>query len=248
MNVPAPPVPGGKPPAKIDFFWSFSALSSFENCPRKYWATKIAKVVSDLNQYNVAGDADHQSIQFRLQKGLSLPSHLSALEPLMAKVSAAPGEAYIEYKMCLKEDLTPTHFKDWNQGWLRGAGDYIKVNGTLATYLDWKSGKARQGEEVEDQLDLTALMLFQHFPHVQKVNGGLVYYNQGKVTPHVTQRADAPLLWNKFITRANAIRQAKKDDNWPAVPNPLCGWCPYTQCPNNTQAQRLAREAAKGAR
>lgn len=247
--IPPPPPPQVMvpPQPKVKIFWSFSALGMFENCPRKYWAVKIAKKVSDVNKFNVDGDSDHQMIQHYLQKGLALPPHLQSLVPLFDRVRAAPGEAYVEYAMCLKQDLTVTRFKDFNDGWVRGAGDYVKVNGTLATYLDWKSGKPRSGEEVEDQIDLTALLLFQHFPQVQRVNGGLVYYNHGKVVPHVANRCDAPLLWNKFFVRVKAMEQAKLEDNYPATPNGLCGWCPYKECPHNKMDERLAREAAKAA-
>lgn len=237
-----PQTPGPKPPRPI-IAWSYSALTSYENCPRKYWATKIAKVVSDVNQYNMAGDTDHTAIQHHLQKGLSLPPLLAGLQPLMDKIRAAPGEQYVEYPMCLKQDLGVTHFKDWDNAWVRGAGDFIKVNGQHATYLDWKSGKVRT--EVDDQIELTSLLLFAHFPAVQKVSGGLVYYNHGKISPHVVHRGDAPRLWNGFISRVKLMEQSKIEDNWPVQPNPLCGWCPYKACPHNTMDERLAREALK---
>lgn len=223
--------------------WSYSALTSFENCPRKYWATKISKVVSDVNQYNVAGDTDHQAIENYMRMGLQLPENLRGLLPLFDKLKGAPGEQYVEYAMCLKQDLTVTGFKNWDEAWVRGAGDYIKVNGTLATYMDWKSGKPR--DEVEDQIDLTALLLFAHFPAVQQVNGGLLYYNHGKIKPHIVKRTDVPRLWNGFIGRVKLMEDAKREDNWPATPNPLCGWCPYKACPNNTMDERLRREAAR---
>lgn len=234
MNVPARPI----------IAWSYSALSTFENCPRKYWATRVAKVVSDVNQYNTAGDADHQAIENYMRAGFQLPEHLRGLTPLFDKLRSAPGESHVEYKMTLKQDLTKTHGKDWNGAWVRGAGDYIKINGSLATYIDWKSGKPR--DEVEDQINLTSLLIFQHFEQVQKVNGALYYYNHQKMSrPHSVLRTDAPRLWNSFISRVKEMEQAKLHDNWPTQDNPLCGWCPYTQCPFNKQEERLRREAAK---
>ncbi len=239
MSTPGPAVP----PQRPIIAWSYSALTSFENCPRKYWATKIGKVVSDINQYNMAGDGDHTAIQHYLQKGLALPPAIQPLVPIFDKLRAAPGEQYVEYSMCLKQDMTPTKGTNWNEAWVRGAGDYVKVNGSCAVYMDWKSGKPRT--EVEDQISLTALLLFQHFPHVQQVNGALYYYNHNKMAPHIVHRHEAPLLWNGFISRVRDMEKAKLEDNWPATPNPLCGWCPYKACPYNTQDERLRREAAR---
>jgi hypothetical protein len=221
--------------------WSYSALTMFENCPRKFWAVKIEKCVNDANAYNMRGDEDHQALQHALQKGLRLPPHLQTLSPLIDKLRAAPGEQFVEYQMCLKQDLTPTRFKDWDNAWVRGAGDYVKVNGATATYIDWKSGKPRT--EVEDQIELTALLLFQHFPAVTRVNGALYYYNHGKMPPHVVERSDASRLWNGFYARVREMEQAKQSDSWPTNPNPLCAWCPYSACPHNKTEHRLAAEA-----
>jgi hypothetical protein len=223
--------------------WSYSALNTFENCPRKFWATKIAKIVSDVNNANYVGDVEHQAIQHYLQKGLMLPPEVVSFKPLLDKIKAAPGQQYVEYAMCLKQDMTPTRFKDWNEGWVRGATDYLKVNGAKAYYFDWKSGKYRVSE---DQIELMALMIFRHFPEVQQVNAGLVFYKAGRVHPHIVYKTDEPTLWNGFISRVRDLEQAKLTDNWPATPNPLCGWCPYKACPHNTTDERLAREAAKG--
>jgi len=231
-------------PGVPEMYWSYSALTTFENCPRKYWATRVSKVVSDIAQPNIKGDEEHQAIEHFFKKGLRLPVHLREMEPLFQHLIAAPGEQYIEFKMCLNEQLQVADAKKFDKtGWVRGAADYVKINGTLGTYLDWKSGKP--GWEVEDQIDLTALLLFRHFPALQRVNGGLYYYNHNKVKPHVVHRVDEQRLWNGFYSRVNVMLQAKREDNYPATPNKLCEWCPYRACPHNAVDARLAREAAK---
>lgn len=233
---------GALPPPPV-INWSYSALNAFENCPRKFWATKIGKVVSDANQYNMAGNEDHDAIEIFHKKGIPLPERMANLVPMMQKLRAAPGEKYVEFQMTLRTDFSVTTWKDYKNAWVRGAGDWINVNGSLATYLDWKSGKPRK--DIEDQVDLTALLIFAHFPNVHRVQGGMFYFNHGKLAPHAVDRADAPRLWNGFINRVKELERAKLEDNWPVNPNPLCGWCPYKACPHNTMDERLAREAAK---
>lgn len=222
--------------------WSYSGLTNFEGCPRRFWATKVKKLVNDSNQYNMAGDVEHKSIEGRLKRGAPLHENIAGLEPLMAKISNAPGEGYVEFSMSLTQQFVPCKWNDWNNVWVRGAGDYVKIHGNKAFYLDWKSGKVR--DLSEDQIDLTSLLLFAHFPQVEQVTGSLVYYRHGHITPPVTVgRSAASQLWNGFITRVKEMEKAVIEDNWPTNPHPLCGWCAYEACPFNKVAERLAVEA-----
>jgi hypothetical protein len=222
--------------------WSYSALGMFENCPRKYWAVKIGKMVDDGNQHNRKGDAEHAGIEHFLKQGLALPPRLAPLQSMFERIRAAPGEQYIEFKMTLTNQMVVCSGTDWNNAWVRGAADYLKVNGAKATYLDWKSGKVRKSD---DQIELTALLVFRHFPAVQQVNGGLVFYAHGAAHPRIVHRQEESLLWNGWITRVRALEEAIQTNNFPVNPNPLCAYCPYKACPHNTTDAREAKERAQ---
>lgn len=226
------------------FAWSYSGLSMYENCPRKYWAVKIQKV-DDSNQYNRQGDAEHQSIEKFFKLNFPLHESLDPVRPVFEKIKAAPGEIYTEHKLCVDQQLIPCGYKDWNKAWIRGAGDLVKINGTKGAYFDWKSGKVRT--EIADQADLTSLLLFAHFPALEEVTVGVFYYRFNHIEPHRVVRAEAPKLWNSFFARVKELEDSYKTDNWPATPNPLCGWCPYKACPFNRVEERLQKEAAKAA-
>lgn len=224
--------------------WSYSALSTYENCPRKYWATKVEKLVDDRNKFSIRGDDEHKSIETYMKTGAGLAQNLDPIKPVFDKLRSAPGDQYVEYQMTLDRDMTPCRWNDWNRAWVRGAGDYVKVNGTHATYIDWKSGKPRK--DTQEQIELVSLLLFRHFENVKTVSGSMFYYRHGKITPpHVVAREQEPQLWDGFIRRVKEMEQSKVNDNWPTNPNPLCGWCPYTACPHNKQAERLKKEAAR---
>jgi len=227
------------------FAWSYSGLSMYENCPRKYWAVKIKKV-DDGNAYNRQGDGEHVSIERFFKMNMPLAEVLLPLQPLFERIRAAPGETYTEQQLCIDERFVPCKYKDWDNAWLRGAGDLVKVNGSVATYFDWKSGKVRK--EIEDQVDLTGLLLLRHYPAVQTIKAGVLYYRHGVMVPHIVQRADEQRLWNSFFARLAPLKESYETDSWPATPNPLCGWCPYRACPHNTTAEREARDAAKAAK
>ena len=224
--------------------WSYSALSMSEQCLRKYWAIKIGKVVNDENQYNVQGDDEHQSLQHYASKGIALPARLAAVAPIIDKLNALPGEKYVEQKLCLTQQFVPCKWNDWDNVWVRGAGDYVKVNGTKAYYFDWKSGKKKSVDDTEDQVDLTSALIMAHHPQVETVVSGILFYRHNALNPHVTHRADLTRIWNSYIARVRVLEQAKLTDSWPTNPTPLCGWCPYKACPFNRMDERLAFEAA----
>lgn len=224
--------------------WSFSALNMFEQCPRKYWAVKIAKRVNDENQYNVGGDDEHQSLQHYASKGIMLPANLADMKKVIDVANAKPGEKYVEQKLCLTQQLTPCRWNDWDNVWVRGAGDYVKVNGEKAFYLDWKSGKKKSSDDTEDQAELTSALIMAHYPAVNVVYSGILFYRYNTLNPHVAHRTDLPRIWNGYHTRVKALEQAKVNDDWPTNPTPLCGWCPDVVCPFNRMQERVAFEQA----
>lgn len=226
--MPSPPAtPAGRPIVA----WSFSVLEMFENCQFKYWWLKIAKKGSDINQWNAKGDREHDHFQQYLKMGLALPPELAGYTPMLDKMKAAPGQLLVEPKMAIDQNFQPCRGNDWNRVWLRVNSDVLVINGDKANYFDWKSGKFYPKD---DQIELTALMLFAQYPKVQQVNGGLVFYKQGKVHPNIVRREQAPLLWNGFLGRVKEMEAAIIADHFPKNPNPLCDYCPVHDCQHNS--------------
>lgn len=232
--------------ARPVFAWSYSTLTLFENCPRKFWAVKIAKVVSDDNKYNRRGDNRHKLVAGYLKGATGLPPVVASLRPLLDKVKHAPGEMYVEYEMTLTNEFVPTRWKDWDNAWVRAAADVLKVHDTRAVYIDWKDGKPG---DPEDQIQLTSLLAFQYFPKVDTFVGSAVYWNHDTVSePTMVTRQQIGTLWASYQARVAKVERAILTDHFPPTPNGLCGYCPYRECQYNTAAQREAREAARGAR
>ena len=241
--VPPPPRAANAPVSGRPIVaWSYSSITMFEQCARKYWAVKVQKI-DDTTNANFRGDQEHQSIEGYMKSGRGLSDLLLPAQPLFDRLRAAPGEAYIEYKMALKQDLTVTHGRDWNGVWVRGAGDYVKINGPLAVYADWKSGKAKDKESIVDQTELTSAMLFRHFPAVQEVRSAVYFYRYNAMPTNTVYRTEEPRIWNSWTSRVRALEHAIQTDTWPTNPSPLCGWCPNKACPFNRWDERVATEA-----
>ncbi len=211
--------------------WSYSRYTSFENCPKQYFHVNVAKDVSDRNAFNEKGEDEHKIIERYLRYGNPLPPTLVPMQPVFDKIMNTPGLRGIEEAVCITDQYQPTHFKDWENGWLRGKLDFTLTANGVTTYIDWKTGKFRPSDE---QILLMALMLFAADPSVHTVNGALVFIYHGKSHRLTVTRDRVVEGWNHFLPTVRAMMQAEQQMNFPARQGPLCAYCPVASCPFNS--------------
>ncbi len=215
----------------MSFVWSYSALSAFEICPKKYWHEKIRRDVPEKvfsqRSYGVEG---HKLFELRLLKGKALPLDLKHHEKILGPIANAKGTGMPEQKLALNKKLEPTGFFD-DDVWVRGVIDYVKVSPPSAILIDHKFGKKRPGF---DQLDVMTLLLFHHMPEVKTMTSMFYWALSKTMSPKKYTRADIPVLWNEFLPRVWRMIHAKKTTSYPARPNFLCPrHCPVVSCPHN---------------
>jgi hypothetical protein len=141
-----------------------------------------------------------------------------------------PGEKLCEFKMGLRDDLSVCDFFA-DDCWVRGVADLVVLSpcGTKARSFDYKSGGDKYPDT--DQLMLMALMLFQHFPTLQSVSGGLLFVLKGTISKHKVQRHQAEQLWWRWRERAAKIESSIAANYWPPKQNGLCKkYCPVVHC------------------
>lgn len=211
--------------------WSFSAIQTYENCPYKFWATRVGKIVSDVNKANADGANDHESFEHYVGRNRALPAHLQRFRPALDMLKRADGEILVEQQYALDQSYAPCGFKDWNAAWVRVISDYLCINGQVARMVDYKFGKPHKDA---DQNSLVAAVLFQTYPQLQQIKTVYWYANHDKVVPFDFTRQDTTKIWNRFLPTVNKMTQAKLKDEWPKTPNPLCAWCPVSTCVHNT--------------
>ena len=72
--------------------WSYSALTAYETCPRRYWHTRVAKdVIEPETQALTWGNAVHKALELRAKENKPLPTGMEHWEPLIAKIIGAGG-------------------------------------------------------------------------------------------------------------------------------------------------------------
>ena len=211
--------------------WSYSSLTAYETCPRRYYHTRVAKdIVEPETQALTWGNAVHKALELRAKENKPLPTGMEQWEPLVAKILAAGGEVFTEKQIALTKSFTPC---DWfaDDVWVRGVVDIGVVRGPLLVALDYKTGKPKRDS---DQLQLFAALLMATYPDCDTVKTGFLWLKTSGIDQARFERGDLPSIWNKFLPRVKALEEAHRTESWPTRPSGLCrNWCPCKQCPHN---------------
>lgn len=206
--------------------WSYSALDAFETCPKRYYLTKVAKVVVEpQSQAMKWGNEVHKALEHRLVAGTALPETMVEYEPIAARVAEAAkgGKLQAEQKMAINVRYVPTTWfaKDV---WARGITDFQITKGDKMFIGDWKTGAPKPESA---QLKLTAAMAMHHNPNVKTVINTFVWLKTGEATTEKFTREDIPTIWQEFAPRVQRLEYAVADNKFPARPSGLCrAWCP----------------------
>jgi CRISPR/Cas system-associated exonuclease Cas4 (RecB family) len=204
---------------------SHSAIKQYEICPKQYKMQRITReVMASFGEASIYGNRIHDQLDLRLKDHTvdPLPEESVKYEPIVAGIEAMPGVLTSEDEMTLNIDLKPTGWWD-KDAWLRSKIDVLIKNKETAVVLDWKTGKHRPDFS---QLELFAIQTFKHHPEITKVKSTFVWLKDMRMDHMTYTIADAPRLWNKLLSRIGRIEKSLKEDDWPAKPSGLCGWCP----------------------
>ncbi len=211
--------------------WSYSAITSFETCPKRHFHLRVAKdVIEPESQALTWGNAVHQALEARVVSSTPLPKGMTQWEPLVAKLIASGEEIFTERQIALNRAFQPV---DWfaKGAWVRGVVDVgLRKGGTLIA-LDYKTGKPKDDH---DQLRLFAALLMACEPDVEQVKTGYVWLQTSQLTTKCFDRGALVDIWNDFLPRVARLEQAHADQRWPVRPSGLCrAWCPCTTCEHN---------------
>lgn len=207
-----------------NFAWSYSSLSAFETCPRRYYLTKVAKEVSEpQTDATLYGNRVHKALEKYVGDGAPLPDTMKNLTAVGDRVKAMPGTKLVEMKVALTRNLTPTEYfaKDV---WYRGVFDVAVKGPKSVIVLDYKTGKRKFDG---DQMRLFAATAFATFKYPETVHTGYLWLKENKLDRETYTKADVPPIWEEFSLRSRKIEIALETGKFPASPSGLCReWCP----------------------
>ena len=204
--------------------WSYSALTAYETCPRRFQLTRVTKqVVEPQTKATIWGNKVHKALELFAKGEKPLPPDLQKYERYVKKILSYEGKRVVEERIALDKNFRPTKWMA-KDVWVRGIIDIGVVGSEKAYLLDWKTGKRRPDS---NQLKLFAALAFAIYPWVDKVTTGFIWLKSAEFDKEVFTRDQLPEIWDEFFPRLDRLAISYRDDKWTPKPSGLCkNWCP----------------------
>ena len=219
----------------MNYTWSYSSISLFQQCPRKYHRLRVVKdIVEPVQEHLLYGSAVHKAAEEYVRDGTPIPEKYAFIQEYLDPLKAMPGEKLCEYEMGLTKDMQPCGFRDKNV-WFRGIADLLVINGDKARIVDYKTSKSSRYAD-KKQLELLSLLTFKHFPQVKSIKAGLLFLVIKDLVGAEFTADQQTEAWGKWIPETNQLESAMITDVWNPRPNFTCrGWCAVTDCEHNSK-------------
>jgi len=213
--------------------WSYSAATTYEQCPLKYKHVYILKDIKTDNNSEalVFGNKVHKACELYISKNVPLPPEFEHYQATLERLKQIKGEKHCELKLGLTKDLQPCGFFDSNVYW-RGAIDLLiidKDKGT-ATIIDYKTNKNSDRADPR-QLSLLSFAVFKHYPEVTTIKAGLVFLVAKDIVKDAHHVDNIDDLWEEWTPLLKRMETSYETGVFNPNPNFLCkNWCPVNSC------------------
>lgn len=203
--------------------WSYSRLSTWEECPRQFQYSYIENLPSSRPDSPAAtrGSAIHDKADKYL-KGQLTTYPFEFVKVSAHLISLKEKKAWSEMKLAVKQDWTPCDYKD-GEAYFRAIIDVLYMDNTVAHIEDHKTGQTYPDHVIQlgDYVPLVAA----HYPADEYVTR-LIYVDQGIVTPPKITKANRIKPIRMLLD--GRIKNAEDDDIFPLKPGQHCKWCNYS--------------------
>lgn len=208
--------------------WSYSRLSSYETCPRKFWHESVGKTIPFKETEEMRYGKDwHKSAELFVRDGKALPLHMRHWQPTLQQFRDAPGEKVLEQQIALNSNWVPV---EWyaKDAWLRVKSDLTIINGKEAVQFDYKTGKQKDDFT---QLRLNSAVTFHLAPEIEKITHAFMWIKSKTVTKEVMTVEQVPDVWADLLPRVARYQEAHDQQNFPPRQCFLCrGYCEVKTC------------------
>ena len=122
--------------------WSYSALTSYETCPRRFQLTRVTKqVVEPQTTATLWGNKVHKALEDFANGKKPLPEDMQEYGKYVRKIQSYEGKRIVEERVALDSKLRPTTWMA-KDVWVRGIIDIgvSRFRARLCTRLeDWQT-------------------------------------------------------------------------------------------------------------
>lgn len=207
--------------------FSYSRITSYEQCPRKFHAVSVAKSVKEEESGPMAyGKELHLAFANYIKKGTPLPLHLKQYEKYLAAIKKATGTFIVEQQLAINANYEATGWFD-KDVYCRIISDLTILNGKTGVMWDYKTGKLSKDFT---QLRLAAAVMFLLVPELEKIVLAYLWTKTKEITRETITRDEMPGVWTDLLPRIQRYQDAHHDNNFPPKPNPFCKGCVVNTC------------------
>jgi hypothetical protein len=215
--------------------WSYSAIKTFEQCPKKYYHTRVARDVTDVGgEAAIYGTDVHAAAELYVRDGTPIPKKFDYMAPIVNKLMSFPGTKLAEQKLGIAKlrtgEIVPCDFDD-PEAWWRGIADLLIIENVYAKCIDYKTSKNAHYADLR-QLDLLSGAVFLHHPTIKVIDGALLFVVCGQLVPKRYHVDKLGIYLSTFDKQLENLADAHRSGVWNAKASGLCGWCPVTECEN----------------
>lgn len=218
--------------------YSFSRLSTFIQCPRKFKNKYIDKIPEESVDKTALqkGGAVHSILEHYPNK--STHKYAEMYQSVADKfIVSNLGQKYLnttsykEYKFGLLRDLSPTTYSDPN-AIFRGVVDYIAPISSVLNLCDYKTGKyTEQKYQNYQQLLFYAIYFFQKYSNIDSIRISYIYVEHNIENDLLLERK---YLDNYKYQLLELIASIEKETEFNKSVSKLCNYCSFrSSCSNS---------------
>lgn len=222
--------------------WSYSSITLFDQCPKKYYHLRVAKDIKEPDSEAMMYGKDvHTAAENFMRDGTPVPEKYAFMRPMLEKLQAIPGDKHCELKMGLKKvdgRLMPCGFFD-KEVWFRGVADLLIINKDKGEgrVIDYKTGKSAKYADTK-QLALMAACVFAHFPTITVVKSGLLFVVSEEFVKAQFKAETGYSIFSELDDTLTAREAAYESEVFNPKRNFSCkAWCPVLICPHNGRSE-----------
>jgi CRISPR/Cas system-associated exonuclease Cas4 (RecB family) len=200
--------------------WSYSRLSTWEECPAKANYKFLQKLPEPDSPYAARGTHLHELAANYIQNKSDLAMQIGEVKDYLDELKHPDTQC--EMQLAFDENWEPTEWFS-PRVYCRVIFDAVKPELPLLTIADHKSGKKRP-EEHTDQLRLYALAGFAGWPKAEVINAQIIYLDHAERLSMEFSRDKLDELKQYWGERAERMRN---DDLFSPKPGKGCKWCHF---------------------
>jgi len=228
--------------------WSWSTYEKSTMCWRQLWYVKHApngvKVKDDYSGAAAEeGTRVHEMFEMRVKCMRPIPrdylksssaelydKHEKFFKAIDKIRQQKKGKILPECDLTFRQDWSETHWKDYNNAWLRAGVDLLIMSDTHAIVWDYKNGSSRWVEDM--QLKLYALAIFKKWPKIQSVKAGFYWVQTGGRDMITVDRSEMKAIeqffHDDFLDERDEYLAEYEGRPWPATAKQdwVCKNCP----------------------